>query len=160
MMTWTWRFVAFLFLLLSLAGESASESSIAGQAAPPTGRLAVETASGSVLRFDVEIAQTPEQRSRGLMFRRHLGHDKGMLFLYEREQVLSMWMKNTFIPLDMLFMNGNGVIVSIRENASPQSLDIISSKLPAKAVLEVSAGTVRRLTIKVGDRVRYWLSGE
>lgn len=155
----TSRFVILLLLLLSTAGEGRAQSPSAGKTTLPTGQVTVETASGVVARFDVEIVRTPEERSRGLMFRHRLEHNKGMLFIYEREQVLSMWMKNTFIPLDMLFIDAGGVVVSIRENAKPQSLDIISSELPAMAVLEVPAGTAKRLAIRAGDRVHYRLSG-
>lgn len=105
--------------------------------------------------FRVEMAKTPKQRARGLMFRRSLKADEGMLFIYESERRLAMWMKNTFIPLDMLFIGRDGTIVSIEENTMPHSLTIISSELPAFSVLEVQAGTVRRLVLKVGNRVHH-----
>ena len=116
--------------------------------------LAIETARG-VNPFTVELAETPRQRARGLMFRRELGPGRGMLFLYPRAERVSMWMKNTFVPLDMLFIGGDGRIVRIAENTPPQSTDLISSGIPVKAVLELAAGTAARLDIREGDRVLY-----
>jgi uncharacterized membrane protein (UPF0127 family) len=105
--------------------------------------------------FTVELAETPRQRARGLMFRRELGPGRGMLFLYPRAERVSMWMRNTFVPLDMLFIGGDGRIVRIAENTAPQSTDLISSGIPVKAVLELAAGTAARLDIREGDRVLY-----
>ena len=92
------------------------------------------------------------QREQGLMFRRNLAPDAGMLFDMDVAQTITMWMKNTFIPLDMLFVDG-GRIVDIRERAVPLSTDIISAKAPARYVIELNGGRVERLGIKIGDRV-------
>ncbi len=119
------------------------------------GQVAIETAQGARHRFEVELAISGEQHAQGLMYRRSLPDDAGMLFIYDRERPLSMWMKNTLIPLDMLFIAGDGRIVHIVERTVPQSLETIFSALPAAGVLEVNGGTAARLGIRAGDRVRH-----
>lgn len=106
-------------------------------------------------QFRVEVAKTEEQHRLGLMFRRKLDRDAGMLFIFDIPKILKIWMKNTFIPLDILFIDSQGVIISIKERALPMSLQTISSGEPAVAVLELNGGTVSRLDIKPGDKVRY-----
>ena len=118
----------------------------------------IETKSGQH-RFAVELAETPEQLSFGLMFRRALPQDAGMLFDYARPQRVAMWMKNTLIPLDMLFIDTSGHIVHIRQRAVPGSLEAISSKVPVRGVLELNGGTVSRLGITCGDKVRHKIFG-
>ncbi len=103
--------------------------------------------------FEVEVASTREQRARGLMFRRELPESGGMLFDFGREQNIRMWMKDTLIPLDMIFIENDGRIVRIEQNAEPETLRVISSGGAARAVLEVKAGTTRRFGISIGDRV-------
>lgn len=105
--------------------------------------------------FAVEIAETPEQQRTGLMFRRDMADDHGMLFVYEGEAVRTMWMRNTILPLDMLFIGEDGAIVSIHEDAIPFDETTISSRVPALAVLELNAGIVDRLDIAVGDSVEH-----
>ena len=104
-------------------------------------------------KFKVEIAKTPREQKIGLMYRTKLDQNAGMLFDYGVLTKIQMWMKNTFIPLDMIFINNQGIIESFHERAVPKSLKIISSKGRVRAVLEVNAGTISRLKIKVGDRV-------
>jgi hypothetical protein len=115
--------------------------------------LAIETADGRRHRLEVELALTGAQHAQGLMYRRSLAEDAGMLFLYGGTGMLSMWMKNTPIPLDMMFIAPDGRIVDIAERTVPYSLETISARLPASAVLEVNGGTVARLGVKPGDRV-------
>ena len=103
--------------------------------------------------FTVEVARRPAQQAQGLMFRRKLAADAGMLFLYRRAQPASMWMKNTYIPLDMLYIDRSGTIVGYHERAVPGSLEVITSKYPVNGVLEVNSGTVSRLKIAVGDKI-------
>lgn len=103
--------------------------------------------------FAVEIARSNEERARGLMHRRELPEGRGMLFDFAPEQEVSMWMKNTFVSLDMIFIKGDGRIHRIAENTTPESLAIIASGGPVRAVLEVVAGTTRKLGIAPGDRV-------
>ena len=103
--------------------------------------------------FTVEIADTEAERERGLMYRKELPPGRGMLFDFHREQQVGFWMKNTLIPLDMIFIDRRGRIVSIAQNAKPLSEDVIMSGGQVRAVLEVIGGTVRRLGIQPGDRV-------
>lgn len=117
--------------------------------------LAIETAAGSLERFTVFMAEQNAQRARGLMFVTEMPDDVGMLFVYPQERRISMWMKNTLIPLDMLFVDGAGTVVHVAENATPGSLATISSEQPARAVLEINGGLAQRLGIERGDRVRH-----
>ncbi|MEO5335586.1 MAG: DUF192 domain-containing protein [Magnetospirillum sp. WYHS-4] len=114
---------------------------------------------GAQYRFTVELAETPLQRAEGLQHRKSMAADAGMLFDFGRIQPVSMWMKNTFIPLDMLFLRADGTIAGIAENTVPHSLDIIAAPEPVRAVLELNAGTVQRLGISPGDRIFHWIFG-
>lgn len=107
--------------------------------------------------FTVEIADTPETRSSGLMFRKELADDAGMLFIYPGKQKIAMWMQNTLISLDMLFLDRDGTILHIAERTTPLSTEVISSRFRVKAVLEVIAGTAERLGLRAGDRVEHVL---
>jgi uncharacterized membrane protein (UPF0127 family) len=117
--------------------------------------LSIETGGGERHRFEVEVALTDAQHAQGLMYRRNLAEDAGMLFLYRGAGTVSMWMKNTTIPLDMMFIAPDGRIVDIAERTVPYSLETVSSRYAASAVLEVNGGTIARLGIQPGDRVRY-----
>ena len=103
--------------------------------------------------FSVELATNDAERSRGLMFRKELPEGRGMLFDFERDQSVSFWMHNTLISLDMIFIRGDGRILRIAENTEPLSDRLIPSGGPVRAVLEVIAGTARKLGIAPGDRV-------
>jgi len=120
----------------------------------PKSTLEIEAQNGKH-RFVVEVAKSPRQQAQGLMFRRRLAADAGMLFIYSQPQIIRMWMKNTFIPLDMIFIATDGRVVSIVERTIPHSLETVSSAKPAIAVLEVNGGTVSRLGIRNGDRVHH-----
>ena len=119
-----------------------------------TSELTIVSGTGSH-RFTVEVAETPAQMEQGLMFRRAMAPDAGMLFEYQEPTVATMWMRNTLIPLDMLFVDAQGRIVNIHERAVPQSLDIISAAAPIRAVIELNGGTAARLDIFPGDLVRH-----
>src|SRR5215471_9113812 len=121
-------------------------------------QLVIETAKGK-FRFDIELALTPPQMAQGLMYRRTLAADAGMLFDYGDPQPIAMWMKNTLIPLDMIFIGKDGKVVDFRERAVPMSLDTIEPKMLARAVLEVNAGTVQRLGLRLGDTVHHAFFG-
>ena len=103
--------------------------------------------------FQVEMAITPEEKERGLMFRRELLDGHGMLFDFQFDQNVAFWMKNTYIPLDMLFIRGDGRILRIAENTEPLSERNIPSGGPVRAVLEVIGGTAKKLGIAAGDQV-------
>ncbi|WP_299718278.1 DUF192 domain-containing protein [Tardiphaga sp.] len=114
--------------------------------------LEIVTKSG-VQMFSVEMATTDKERETGLMYRKELADGRGMLFDFSPEQQVSMWMKNTFISLDMIFIGANGRILRIAENTEPQSTRIIPSGGPAKGVLEVIAGTAKKYGIAPGDQI-------
>ena len=116
-------------------------------------RLVIETASGARHSFEVEMALTPGQQAQGLMFRRDLAENAGMLFVYGRDGPISMWMKNTLIPLDMLFLARDGRIVRVAARTVPLSLETISAGEAVAGVLELNGGTADRLGIGPGDRV-------
>jgi uncharacterized membrane protein (UPF0127 family) len=114
--------------------------------------LEIATKTG-VHVFAVEIADNDAERAKGLMYRRELPEGQGMLFDFHREQEVSFWMQNTYIPLDMVFIRSDGRILRIAENTEPLSTRLIPSGGPVRAVLEVIGGTTRKLGIAPGDRV-------
>jgi uncharacterized membrane protein (UPF0127 family) len=116
--------------------------------------LEIASKSG-VHAFAVELALTPEEQSRGLMYRKTLPEGQGMLFDFKRDQETSFWMKNTYVPLDMIFIRSDGRIHRIAENTEPLSERLVPSNGPVRAVLEVLAGTARKLGIAPGDRVAH-----
>jgi uncharacterized membrane protein (UPF0127 family) len=142
--------IVWLVVLVLTAGRVMAQ----GSAAFEHGALDIQSAD-SKHHFAVELATKLDQQEQGLMFRRTLAPDAGMLFLYDSDHEIQMWMKNTLIPLDMIFIRADGTISHIAERAVPQSLAIIGSDGPARAVLEVNGGTAARLGLKPGDRVIY-----
>ena len=133
---------------------TAVPAALAGDIAFGRGEVRIETAAG-VRLFHVELAETPEQRARGLMYRRTLAPDAGMLFLFPERERPTMWMANTWLPLDMLFVAADGRIADIFANTVPRSRLTISSPHPARMVLELGGGTARRLGIAPGDRLSW-----
>ena len=142
-------------LLLLWLGPTVAAAVAAGAGQLSESELHIVTADGDRHRFQVEVARTPAEQSLGLMYRQSLAPDRGMLFAYRVPRVISMWMKNTFIPLDMLFIGEDGRIGHIAAETTPLSEESISSEGPAIAVLEVPGGTAERLGIGVGDRVEH-----
>ncbi len=124
---------------------------VACQAQP---KVTIETGKGEFI-FQVEVAATPEQREVGLMYRRELPPDHGMLFIFPAERVNSFWMKNTPIPLDMIFISREQKIVGIVHETVPFSLDGRSVAVPSQYVLEINGGLSRRYGFKAGDVVRF-----
>lgn len=116
--------------------------------------LEIATKSG-VKVFSVEMATTEEEKTTGLMYRKHLPDGQGMLFDFSPAQQVSMWMKNTYISLDMIFIGPDGRVLRIAENTEPLSTRIISSRGLAKGVLEVIAGTAKKYGIAPGDQVAH-----
>ena len=136
------KFLKLFLALIVVAGCSPKENS---------GNLTISTENGDV-RYNVEEAQTPEELEKGLMNRDSLAADSGMIFnLADVENQVAMWMKDTKIPLDMLFVNSNGRIFFIEENATPMSEELIIAPEPALAVIELNAGDVKKHGIKIGD---------
>ena len=138
--------VALFFCLFALNAWAAD---ITFEKAP----LTVRGADGRAHAFTVELALESDQRAQGLMNRREMADDAGMLFDFGETRRVLMWMKNTYLPLDMLFIARDGRIETIRENAVPLSESIIDSGVPVAFVLELNAGTVERLGIVPGDHV-------
>jgi uncharacterized membrane protein (UPF0127 family) len=136
--------------------DKAGNTQNAAVATAPTALLplVVRTAKGEH-RFDVEIAATPEAQEKGLMFRKDLAPDKGMLFPMDPPRLASFWMKNTIIPLDMIFVRTDGSIAFIGANIAPYSREPVSAGIPVAAVLELSGGRAAALGIKEGDRVNW-----
>jgi uncharacterized membrane protein (UPF0127 family) len=118
------------------------------------GTLVLKTGSGEH-SFNVEVATTNQERAIGLMFRRSLPADAGMLFLYDRAQPAAMWMKNTLIPLDMVFITADGKVHRIEQNTEPFSTELISSEGPVVGVLELNGGAAAKIGLKRGDLVVY-----
>ncbi len=142
------RIPAFLFMLfLSIAPTRAEALDKAD--------LSIMTAAGQTYHFAVEIAKTPEQQERGLMFRKSMAADAGMIFPQAADTTMSFWMKNTYIPLDIIFIAANGRITHIAPDATPLSETTIPSGGPIRAVLELNGGSAARLAIHVGDTVMF-----
>ena len=149
--------IASLALLLLLA--SGGSARLHAQQAPedlarfPQSELAVK--SGKQLhKFRIWLADTSSRKQQGLMFVRDLPADRGMLFVNDQPYIASMWMKNTYLPLDMLFIDAKGRVVHIAAQTKPHSLDTISSNEPVTMVLELRGGEAGKREIAVGDRVR------
>src|SRR5580704_11245259 len=147
-----------LLLLATLLFAVTSSTAPAQLATFPTAELTIVSASGPH-KFTVELATTPAQMEQGLMFRQSLAADAGMLFDYRAPAMASMWMKNTLIPLDMLFVDEHGRIVNIHERAIPQSLDLIVAAAPVRVVIELNGGSASRLGLKPGDEVIFPIFG-
>ncbi|MDR2214482.1 MAG: DUF192 domain-containing protein [Nevskiaceae bacterium] len=158
---------AAIFTLLTLAvlpafapGQTAHAAAAfapAQLAAFPRGQMTVERAKGRD-SFQIWIADTPDRQQQGLMWLRELPADYGMVFVLAEIRPMNMWMKNTYVPLDMLFFGSDGRILSIARNTQPLSLAIIESGAPVAGVVEIRGGEAQRRGIAVGDRVR-WAAG-
>jgi uncharacterized membrane protein (UPF0127 family) len=147
-----------LGLLAALAGGAALAQT-GPQPELPKERLVIVTRDGKAHEFNVEMALTSEQQTVGLMNRPTVPADGGMLFDWGQPQQSQMWMKNTVIPLDMVFINADGTIRSIAENTVPRSLATIDSRGPVRATLELGAGVTAKEDIRVGDVVHQRIFG-
>ena len=143
-----WPPLAFLLVAFGAGGFAA------GAYAQTFEPLTIVTASGRH-PFQVEVARDDASRAQGLMYRRSLGPDRGMLFDFKRVEPVAMWMQNTYVSLDMLFIRPDGTVARVAQNTEPLSTRTIPSGEPVLAVLEVVAGTAARLGIKPGDRVEH-----
>lgn len=139
-------YVAVLALGFGLAAPLSSEAQMRRET------LTLVTASGE-RSIEIEVARTPDEQAKGLMFRTELADTKGMLFPYPVPRELTMWMRNTYIALDMVFILPNGIVHRIEVRTEPLSETVISSGVPAAAVLELAGGAAERLGLKAGDRV-------
>ncbi len=116
--------------------------------------LTIRSATGEH-RFTVEVAASPQEQNDGLMYRRSLAPDRGMIFPYDPPQSVAFWMKNTLIPLDMIFIRKDGTIARIAANTVPLSLEPVPGGEPVAAVLEIAGGRAAELGIREGDRVSW-----
>ena len=148
------RVLAWFAMLALAAGTTAAQSPIVDLATFPHGKLEI-TVGKQKLTFETWLADTPERQAQGLMFVRSLPAQRGMLFVHESPKPIGMWMKNTYIPLDMVFIDGKGRIQQIVANTTPHSLDVIRSNEPALAVLEIGGGEAKRLGLERGQVVRH-----
>ena len=139
------RRYVFLITLMMLSAASC-------EAQP---KVTILTKSGREAAFQVEVADTPAKRTMGLQYRKDLGRDRGMIFLFPSEAPQAFWMKNTPIPLDMIFINRERRIVGIVEQTIPYSLDSRSVGAPSQFVLEINGGLAKRHGIQTGDSVRF-----
>jgi uncharacterized protein len=130
----------------------------AAAAAQATQRLEIDTASGAHV-FDVEVVRTAAEREHGLMDRRSMPADHGMLFDFQEEQPVVFWMKDTYIPLDMIFVAADGRVVGIKSDAKPMDETLIRSGAPTLGVVELNAGAAEAMGLKIGDRVKNPLFG-
>jgi len=149
--------VALVVGLLPWCGRAADTSK--AQATLPMENLTIVTHDGTPHLFHVEMAVNDDQQQIGLMWRTSLAADHGMLFDSGTPKVSSMWMMNTLIPLDMVFIAADGTVEGISEDAVPRSLAIISSDAPVRATLELQGGITEALDIRVGDKVKQRIFG-
>jgi len=155
------RLLLLTLLALPLAVPLAVPLAALAQSPDPTGpqptlpkeKLVIVTKDGSKHAFDVELAATPKQQETGEMFRKSVPENGGMLFVWDTPKQSEMWMKNTLVPLDMVFIKPDGTIDSIAEDTVPRSLKIVASHGPVLATLELAGGVTAKLNITVGDKV-------
>ena len=155
MQFWRRGVLAVLLAVVVLPGlVHSTDSRAQPQPTLPQSDLIIQTASGPK-KFHVELADNDQSRARGLMFRTQMAPDAGMLFDFKQEAPASFWMRNTLLPLDMLFIRADGTIHHIHQRAIPHDETGIDSNGPVLAVLELNGGTVQRLGIKPGDKVEH-----
>jgi len=149
------NFISQAVLLCLVLASSSLQASNA--IASPDDILGIQVSGDTARQFRVHLAQSPQQRAQGLMYVRTMPKDVGMLFVYDHPTVINMWMKNTYIPLDMIFIGKDGRILKIARNAVPLSLDTISSDDPAIGVLEINGGVSDSLGLAPGQKVSHRL---
>jgi uncharacterized membrane protein (UPF0127 family) len=156
MIDWRDGFRALLTLVfIGLAlGQAAAQNAASG----PTEPLSIVGRDGRHI-FAVEVMRNDADRARGLMYRRAMAPDHGMLFDFQASAPVAMWMKNTYLPLDMLFIRADGSIAKIAADTEPLSTKVIPSNEPVLSVLELNAGTAARLKLHAGDRVEHPMFG-
>lgn len=142
-----------LIASIPLSSGATERGGVLPLSAFPRETIAVETRSARRHVFEAWRADAPQTRMQGLMFVREMRPDQAMVFVYEPPQAVEMWMKNTLMPLDMLFADGAGCIVKVQREARPQSLDTIAARVPVAVVVELKGGMAKALGIDVGDRV-------
>jgi len=152
-------------LLQKRSGSNSSQSPVSSHEpqqpkVPPTFKKEgvlyfIKSTTGDSLRIDIEVAQTEAETTQGLMFRTHINENQGMLFIFDKAEMRSFWMKNTYLPLDIIFVNEQLEIVTIRHNAQPFSRASQASTAEAQYVVEVKGGFCKRHGIEEGDRIAF-----
>jgi uncharacterized membrane protein (UPF0127 family) len=153
------RILLALVAVLPFSAWAQSPEPTGPQPELPKEKLVIVSHNGAEHVFDVEMAITEEQQTVGEMFRKNVPPDGGMLFDWGSPRSSEMWMRNTLVSLDMVFINADGTIRSIAENTTPRSLAVIDSRGPVRATLEIAAGTTAKLDIRVGDTVKQRIFG-
>lgn len=143
----------------SIAAEAKAEAKDDASDRKAMEQLSIRTQDGALQHFYIEVAMDMRSQIRGLMYRKSMPADQGMLFVFPDVAERSFWMKNTYIPLDMLFIDASGKIINIHENAVPEDLTPIYSSGPAKYVLEINGGESKKLGIRAGDRLVHKIFG-
>ena len=154
----TWRSsLGLLLLALYVAQPAAADAAEVAQLDRvfPRSTMQIATPDARLHNFKIWVADNDQRRARGLMFVKHIAEDEGMLFIYPQAMRASMWMKNTFIPLDMLFVAADGKVMQVVANTEPQSLKTIESDSDVTAVIELKGGTASKLRIAKGARVMH-----
>lgn len=147
--------LSLLFAGCASAQEDPNDKVDFGPYAP----LTITRDEQTLFTGSVQLADDPVERARGLMFREDMPKTNGMIFDFDGSHTAHMWMKNTYIPLDMIFLSRSGKVVTIATDAQPRSLRVISSQVPVAAVLEVNAGIVKEFGIQRGDQVHHAMFG-
>lgn len=145
--------LALLVIGTASAAEPTQTQPTGAQPKLPTEQITIVNQHGKRFTFTVEQATTPQQQETGLMFRKSVPADTGMLFVWPRPQISEMWMKNTLVPLDMVFIGPHGTIRHIANETVPESLRVITSHVPVAATLELQGGITAKEDIDVGDKV-------
>jgi hypothetical protein len=147
------KYMSFLFFGIALMMLPATGSATAAG----MDMVTIQTSAGAK-HWSVELASDNESRAKGLMFRRQMAAGSGMLFRFDDTRPIAMWMKNTFIPLDMVFVDQAGLVTHIHRGAVPHSLDIIPSRGPVRFVLEINAGEADQFGLAIGNRLQHpWI---
>lgn len=150
------KFILATFLAFFLfACDNGGNSAAAGEGGDPTKIVSIISSDGIRHDFNVELAITPPQQERGLMNRTQMDENAGMLFMFPGEDERAFWMKNTLIPLDMVFIKKDGTIHKVHDSAVPNDLTSIPSDGPVTAVLELNGGIAKKLGIKAGDKAHH-----
>jgi uncharacterized membrane protein (UPF0127 family) len=145
---------ALFLVTLLCVGAGSIVAGVHRERSRPGEMVTIVTANGRH-QFSAEVARTGLEQERGLMFRTSLRRDHGMLFVFQASEPIRMWMKNTYVPLDMIFISDKGKVVGFHQNAEPLSERVISSGEPALAVLELNAGTAARIDLARGDTIEH-----
>ena len=120
-------------------------------------KLVIKTNGGQDIAYNIELAQTPQEHAKGLMHRQFMPEYQGMLFIFQKAKIQNFWMKNTLIPLDLLFIDEKGIIQHIHHNAIPHDQSFINSQNPVPFVLEINGGQAKKHGIQIGDKVLHKL---